>query len=227
MATPLDALLQRVARSRLESAAQGVALKAAGSYGPGYPLNTSAPASLLRQLDDTPQLADDIESYLAKRGLEVRGPLSYGEESVLFDAGDGHVVKVGELSRVLDGDPSPFSAPDVAGVAPFLHSDIIGPVRVGVQPRASHVRPLNARPQHRGSDFDDEARRLWDDRAYRTHQVLNKLGYYWYDPHGGNVGLFPDGLMRVIDGAIVPHGKPVIGREEAIRQLRWDWEKRP
>jgi len=228
MANPLDTLLQRVARSRLESAAQGVTHKAAAVYGPGYRLKTSAPAGLLRQLDGNPSLADDIEGYLAKRGLEVRGPLSFGEESVLLDAGDDYVVKVGELARILSGDRVPFSAPDVVGVTPFRHSDIIGPVRVGVQPRALHVRPLNASPNYRGVDFDQDAFDLWQDRSESTYHVLDKLGYHWFDPHGGNVGLFPDGLMAALDGDIVRHHqRPKIKPEDAIRQLRWRWEKKP
>ena len=136
---------------------------------------------------------DDVDTFLANHGLTLGQPLGAGGEAAVFDAGQ-HVVK-------LSADPfskGPYFLPDIPGVAPYVHSERMGPFRLGVQPRAAEV----ASPAMMAADPDNY--RLWRDRADVLSDILARQGQYWDDAHARNLGIMPDGNMAVIDGWLTP-----------------------
>lgn len=165
----------------------------------------------------TSLLQDVAALELAARRLDSLGLpeaqfLGAGKESAVLGAGD-KVVKIGL------GRHGPYQHPDVPGILPYEYSEIVGPLRIGVQERVPFVRPGET-----GNFIADRAvDRDWRARADRVYDSLLSRGILFQDPHGGNVGQYPDGRLVAIDGPFeripVPAKRPYVTTEDAIRAL--------
>lgn len=189
-------LLKRIADSRLAS--QIHSMQPRGSI----------TTSLLQDVAALEEAARRLETL----GLPEAQFLSAGEESAVLGAGD-KVVKIGL------GRHGPYQHPDAPGILPYEYSEIIGPLRIGIQERVPFVRPRET------GDFrvDRAVDRDWRARADRVYDSLLSRGITFKDPHGGNVGQYQDGRLVAIDGPFeripVPARRPYMTNEEAIRAL--------
>lgn len=209
-AARVEKILERVARSRTEAALIGAArlpidpARRSGALAAGMLMERGAPRRL-----------EAIDKILDKHNIELGQPIGYGGEAIVFDAGD-QVVKIAQ-------DPfrkGRYVLPDVPGVAPYTVSEVVGPFRLGVQPRAAEVASRAA------VDADRNLERLWRWRADRVADSLSRRGMLWDDAGWANVGIMPDGSLAAIDGWVTPGSPtPVAQRafptpEAAIRGLR-------
>lgn len=191
-------VLKRIADSRLASQLQAGASQTRGSIA----------TALLREAEALAQAEQRLEAM----GLTNPEFLQAGVESAVLGAGD-RVVKVGLGRHGL------YEAPEAAGILPYEHSEIVGPLRIGIQERVPFVRPSQT------GDFitDRSIDRDWRSRADRVYDSLLSRGILFKDPHGGNVGQYQDGRLVAIDGPFeripVPAKRPYMTTEEAIRAL--------
>lgn len=194
----LPDLLKRIADSRLASQLQAPASQVKGTIA----------TALLREAE---ALAE-AERRLELLGLANPEFIQAGVESAVLGAGD-RVVKVGLGRHGL------YEAPDAVGILPYEHSEIVGPLRIGIQERVPFVRPSET------GDFitDRSIDRDWRSRADRVYDSLLSRGILFKDPHGGNVGQYQDGRLVAIDGPFeripVPAKRPYMTTEDAIRAL--------
>lgn len=206
----LNKILGRTPRSPIEAALMGVASE------PIDPLAASgALAAKILSERDAQRRLEMINQALDRLHLAAGRPLGYGSEAIVFDAGD-KVIKVGR-------DPfqkGPYQAPELPGIAPYLESQVIGPLRMGVQDKAAEV----ASRERLASDRDYE--RLWRSRSDALWRSLDRRGIQWDDDTIGNVGIMPDGNLSAIDGwfrPIAPGASSMRAyptTEDAIRALR-------
>ena len=188
-------LLQRLADSRLAAQLQ------AASRG-------TISDALLREAEAIQQ----AERRLEQMGLGAPEFLQAGKESAVLGAGD-RVVKIGL------GRHGPYEAPLVPGIVPYDHTEMVGPLRIGVQERVPIVRP----PETGQFAVDRAVDREWRAKADLVYDSLLSRGILHEDPHGGNVGQYPDGRLVAIDGPFrkvpVPAKPPFRTTEDAIRAL--------
>lgn len=191
-------LLKRIADSRLASQLQVPASQTKGTIA----------TALLREAE---ALAE-AERRLEAMGIVNPEFLQAGVESAVLGAGD-RVVKVG-LSR-----SGMYEAPAAPGILPYDHTEMVGPLRIGIQERVPFVRP----PATGDFGVDREVDRQWRAKADRVYDSLISRGILFADPHGGNVGQFHDGRLVAIDGpfrrAPRPPARPFATTEDAIRAL--------
>lgn len=188
-------VLQRIADSRLASQ---LATQSKGTIA----------TALLREAE---ALAD-AERRLEMLGLPNPEFLQAGVESAVLGAGD-RVVKIGL------GRHGPYEVPSVEGILPYEHTEMLGPLRLGIQERVPLVRP----PATGEFAVDRAADREWRSVADRVYDSLLSRGILFKDPHGGNVGRYLDGRAVAIDGPFervpIPAQRPYRTSEDAIRAL--------
>lgn len=191
-------VLKLIADSRLASQLQAGASQTRGSIA----------TALLREAEALAQAEQRLEAM----GLTNPEFLQAGVESAVLGAGD-RVVKVG-LSR-----SGRYEAPAAPGILPYDHTEMVGPLRIGIQERVPFVRP----PATGDFGVDREVDRQWRAKADRVYDSLISRGILFADPHGGNVGQFHDGSLVAIDGpfrrAPRPAARPFATTEDAIRAL--------
>lgn len=191
-------VLKRIADSRLATQLQAQASQAKGTIA----------TALLREA----AALSEVERRLEALGVVNPAFLQAGVESAVLGAGD-RVVKVGL------GRHGPYDAPLVPGILPYDHTEIVGPLRIGVQERVPLVRP----PFTGDFSVDRAVDREWRARADRVYDSLLARGILFEDPHGGNVGQYLDGRLVAIDGPFKPVPRQPIRRyattEDAIRAL--------
>lgn len=191
----VHALLSRLADSRLAAQLQAA------------PRGTISDA-LLRDAEALRQAEVRMESL----GITPTEFLQAGKESAVLGAGN-HVIKLGL------GRHGPYEVPEEVGILPYEYSEILGPLRIGVQERVPIVRP----PETGQFSVDRAVDREWRAKADRVYDSLISRGILFKDPHGGNVGQYRDGRLVAIDGPFervpIPSQRPFRTPEEAIRAL--------
>jgi hypothetical protein len=213
-AASLDELINRVAKSRMEAAVQGVVRAA-----PDHML--AAPQRALEALgaEGSSGSLRMVEDMLDTHGMALGEPLGAGMESLVFAAeplsGQGrHVLKVAvDLPRP-HGEPF-VSVDGVPGVAPYAARERFGNVLAALQPRAAVVMPRDM-----GADPYGVRVQRWNEIARRVADSLNQRGHVWTDAIPQNMGLMDDGNWSVIDGALLSRPPSSTSTEDAIRMLR-------
>ncbi len=217
-AARIDAILGRLSGSSVESALKQY-LAAMKTGGPGELEPVEAIFKTQRTADTLPAVSE----WAAQEGVKQLKPLGGGWESIVFDAGDGRVLKVGANSAAHAGasnlPPQGYAMPDIPGVAPYTAARIFNDrVRAGLQPKASIV----------GLTDGESGVGRWMRMVNDLQDSLNRRGYSWNDGMPQNMGVMASGDMAVIDGTVRPMVSPVPLRlleiyptaEDAIRALR-------
>jgi len=167
-------------------------------------------SSLLAGRNAKPGMLKEVDKYLRDAGIDPSSMkfVGSGRESMVFDAGNGKVFKLGytqnrDVQNILKSpDLEALSLPsDVPGVAGYTGRQNIGPYTVGFQQRTQTLDP-EAQKQFQTGNVGAE-----------MQKYLREKGYEWKDAHQGNVGYATDprfgiptpmGSLQVIDGDVRP-----------------------
>lgn len=133
---------------------------------------------------------DSVAAQLRAYGINQLQPLGYGASSVVLDAGDGRVVRLGIGHLV--------SVPSIPEVVQPLAAGMAGPVRFEIMPRA-------------------ETRYMTDADVREIAIRLAQRGYEFSDAGIDNIGRL-DGRVVVIDPGAVTERPRRRGNDDAIHQ---------